>query len=66
MSTLAQTRAILAADIKRNPHLKAIGGVVAKNLAILASDADDGAKADVLRALPANVERFRAVRNAGI
>jgi hypothetical protein len=63
MSTLAQTRDMLAADLKRNPHLKAHGRKLLKNLAILASDADDEAKAAVLKIMPANVERFRAARN---
>lgn len=63
MSTLTQTRDMLAADIKRNPHLKTIGGKIMKNIAILASDADDETKAAVRRVMPANVERFRKARN---
>lgn len=63
MSTLAQTRDMLAADLKRNPHLKAHGGKIMKNLAILASDADEETKAAVLAVLPANVKRFEAARN---
>lgn len=63
MSTLAKTRAVLAADLKRNPHLKAHGGKIMKNLAILASDADEETKAAVLAVLPANVKRFEAARN---
>lgn len=62
MSTLAQTRAMLAADIERNPKC-AHGKVVAKNLAILASDADEETKEAVLAVLPANVKRFEAARN---
>lgn len=62
ISTLAQTRALLAADLKRNPKC-AHAKVVAKNLAILASEADDETKAAVLRVLPANVERFERARN---
>jgi hypothetical protein len=63
MSTLAQTRDMLTADLKRNPHLKAHGGKILKNLAILASDADDEAKAAVLKIMPENVKRFKAARN---
>lgn len=64
MSTeIADTRNELAAYLKRHPRLKAHGGKTMKNLAILASDADDNAKADAFRVLPANVERFKAARN---
>lgn len=64
MSTeLADTRNELAAYLKRNPRLKAHGGKVMKNLAILASGADDNAKADAFRVLPDNVKRFEAARN---
>lgn len=62
MSTLTQTRDMLAANIKRNPRLKAHGGKIMKNIAIMASDADDETKAAVLRVMPANVERFRKAR----
>lgn len=63
MSTLIQTRNELAAYLKRHPRLKAHGGKIMKNLAILASDADDEEKAAVLRVLPENVKRFKAARN---
>lgn len=60
MSTLPQTRAMLAADLKPSPHLKAHGGKIMKNLAILASDADEETKAAALAVLPGNVKRFEA------
>lgn len=63
MSTLTQTRNMLAADLKRNPHLKAHGGKIMKNLAILASEADDETKAAALAVLPGNVKRFEKARN---
>lgn len=60
----AQTRKELAAYLKRNPHLKQHGSIIMKNLAILASDADDEEKAGVLRIMPGNVKRFEKAKLA--